>query len=104
MSEKDNSSNAKFARIIPLSSRVKDGEIISDFLGMATDRETMETAMVNLADRIGLNSWTLEDLKPDGTRANKRYFFSGATWTAPWQPKGPKPNWDTGVNPSEPIN
>lgn len=104
MSEKDPGNTERFAVFFPISVDINDGVLNVDLLGIATDRESAQQGAIKLSDRLGADSWSLQELNPDGSRGKKQFFFSGTTWKAHWQPKGPKPNWRTEANPDEPIN
>lgn len=104
MRERDNGNTERFAVFIPVAMGRGNGNIYIESLGIASDRESAEQAAIEMSDRSGAQSWTLEELKPSGLRGEKKYYFSGATWKAPWQPTGHKPNWRTEENSSEPIN
>ena len=65
---------------------VRDGfEVLSKVIG--TDEEIVDKAIENLERRTG--SPVLR-LTPDQARMERnRFYFSSATWTAPWEPTGP---------------
>lgn len=80
----------------------EEGGVVSVWEGQAPDMETAEAAGAILADRRHAKSWRVEMKDEDGS-TKKSFYFSEATWKAPWQPKGPKPNWQE-ADPAEPIN
>lgn len=106
MSEKDRGDTERFAIFIPIDVEITDTHVRVETLGLASDKEAAEQASIELSDALHAESWSLQEIsRPDGREVGeKRFYFSGDKWKAPWQPKGPKPNWRTEANPNEPIN
>lgn len=89
MSERDHSNDEiRLAFIIPLAVR-REQDTVEVLAGAGgTDREIVEEAISSLEEEIG--SPVLR-LTPDQARMERnRFYFSSATWTAPWEPTGPK--------------
>lgn len=97
MSERDKGDGQfRAALIVPeIVRKEKEGyEVLAT--AIATDRETMDRAIGALEERIG--SPVLR-LTPDQARMERnRFYFSSATWTAPWEPTGPKTSEEPRLN------
>ena len=103
MSEKDN--GEKFAAVRPLGASINGDMLSVDWHLVASDKETAEEAAAIHSIDLGAESWSIQDLDNDGSPVGRnRTYFSSATWNAPWEPTGQRPNWRTEADPSEPIN
>jgi hypothetical protein len=105
MTERDGGKE-RFAIFIPIDIKVSDTHIHLQSYGLASDRETAEQAAIEMSAEFGAESWSLQEIsRLNGKEiGDKKFFFSGATWKAPWQPTGPRPNWITRADPTQPIN
>jgi hypothetical protein len=104
VSERGEIDKKRFAIFKPVGIAQTDGGFTVEWISIATDKETGQRGEIALAEATGASSWTSEEIRPDGGTGDRKFFFSGATWTAPWQPQGPGANWKTAAKPKEPIN
>lgn len=104
VSEKDNGDERRVAVFKPVRIAAIDGGFTVEFIAKATDIETEQRGEIALAEATGASSWTSREIRPDGGKGERKFFFSGATWHAPWQPQGPGANWKTAAKPKESIN
>jgi hypothetical protein len=105
MSEKEKGQDKRYAIFVPLSAQETEGGLSMDWISLASDKETSERAIIEFVDKSGASSWSCQDIKPDGTPVGRRHFyFSEATWKAPYQPTGPRPSYLEKANSSEAIN
>lgn len=75
-----------------ISRRVGDGvQTLYTILG--TDEQTIREAKKAIEEEEGGVFVDLTREQADTQKAS--FFFSSSAWKAPWQPKGPKPNWRT---------
>ena len=97
MAERDQGDGEiRFAFIVPLAVR-REQDTVEILVGAGgTDKEIVEEAIVVLEERIG--SPVLR-LTPDQARMERnRFYFSSSTWTAPWEPTGPKVSSEPRLN------
>jgi hypothetical protein len=104
VSERGEIDKKRFAIFKPVGIAQTDGDLSVEWISISTDIETGQRGEIALAEATGAKSWTSQEIRPDGGTGERKFFFSGATWKAPWQPKGPGANWRTAVNLNEPIN
>lgn len=104
MSERDKGDEKRFAIFKPVGIKEIPGGLSAEWISIATDEETGQRGAIALAEVTGARSWSSEEIRPDGSTGDRKFYFSGAAWKAPWQPKGPGVNWKTAANPNEPIN
>lgn len=94
----------KIAHVIPLGSVRSEGVRRLVVLVAGTDHETNSEALREFAMETGATLWESQEIDREGNpKGGKSFYFSGDKWKAPWQPKGPPPNWQT-ADPNEPIN
>ena len=55
-----------------------------------TDEEIVQSASESLDARMSTLGFTKDER---GKGDSDQFFFSGKTWSAPWNPKGPRPPW-----------
>ena len=105
MIEKDKGHTEEgFTVFVPVDAGIEGRSLFVEFLGLSSDKESAKQASIELSEDFGASSWSMQEINPDGSTGEKKFYFSGATWKAPWQPRGPKPNWGTEASPNEPIN
>lgn len=97
MSERDKGDGQfRAAFIVPEAvHETNDGfEVLSKVVG--TDEDIVDKAIENLERRTGT---PVLRLTPDQVRMERnRFCFSSATWTAPWEPTGPKVPGESRLN------
>lgn len=91
MSGKEKGSKAD-VRYIPLGSEIDGDQVHNLGVIFAPDRTIAEEVATEVSMEAGATSWNLQEVNRRGEPKGKRhFFFSGATWSAPWNPAGPKP-------------
>jgi stress response protein SCP2 len=55
-----------------------------------TDEEIVRVARESLDAEMSALGFTNDERRRGDSN---QFFFSGKTWSAPWNPKGPKPPW-----------
>ncbi|OGH11708.1 MAG: hypothetical protein A3B38_03415 [Candidatus Levybacteria bacterium RIFCSPLOWO2_01_FULL_36_13] len=96
---------SRFALITPVSVTMLDNEKAEiEYEEIATDDEMADDAAAVYFTNRGVNSWSSQKLdKERNPLGKKSFYFSAEIWSAPWQPKGHKPNWQE-ANPKQSIN
>lgn len=101
MSKAENADRPRFADFITVAeTKVNDG-VLGLAIGFASDKEMLDEGVKRLKDEYGIDVIFLGDLHSEEIRdvslpnGGRGFFFSAEKWKAPWQPKGPKPNWRT---------
>lgn len=105
MSERDPGNTDKYAIFVPVGVEPADRGFTVEWLSLSSDEETEKQGAIELFTETGATSWSSEEIRPDGSMAgDRKFYFSGDKWKAPWQPQGHKPNWRTESDPTQPIN
>lgn len=97
MGERDKGgSQFRVAIIVSEAVRVeKEGfEVLA--VGLGTDQEILDKAIEMLEESIG--SSVLRLTSDQARMERNRFCFSSATWTAPWEPTGPKASGEPRLN------
>ncbi len=98
MTKAEGDKDPRFAQVTILGEvHVKD-VVLGAAIAGATDPEMMEEAIESLHDRYGVEVIDIKEV-PNAQRdrlipsGGTTIIFSAEAWRAPWQPKGPTPNW-----------
>ena len=60
-----------------------------------TDEEIVQVARESLDAEMSALGFTKDERRRENPN---QFFFSGKTWSSPWNPKGPKPSWSQNPN------
>lgn len=108
MTDRDNGSfphdQVRFSRILSRPAEMDinpDGSftVMSEALILSSDKDTADLAIKEFEDATGAKILERREIKPEDREAAFFGFMSGR-WNAPWEPKGPKPNWGPPSDPS----